>query len=304
MLETYEGNPSSAHHQLARVGGSHAHHEIQVHGAVRLETLERTLQRILRDCGDVYVIEQPLEIRALGAQRGRDYLFRVRRRRVQHVVVPIALQHGLVAVEILVIGRGGVGRGGDRQELRHEIDEHEAAGPNLGTSPAGDKRAPARGRGATERARLDNLRRDCSRDGAQVWSRIFRLISVRNRRSAGVRLSMPRAEILSSTRSISAWVGLRSGGRRGLMPASLPRAARPAAGWTRTLGSAARRRCRSARATRRSAALRYRNPAANPPRCARWATLSLVGTRASTSEIPTANVTSHFAAIGSGNGNT
>src|SRR2546422_6117065 len=48
------------------------------HGAVRLEALERTLQRILRDRGDVHVLEQPLEIRALGAQRGRDYLFRDR----------------------------------------------------------------------------------------------------------------------------------------------------------------------------------------------------------------------------------
>src|SRR5216117_2415339 len=214
---------------------------------------EDTLQRILRDCGDVHVLQQPVEIRALGAQRGRDYLFRVRRRRVQHVVVPIALQHGLVTVEILVIGRAGVGRGGDRQELRHEIDEHEAAGPNLGTSPAGDKRAPARGRGATERARLDNLRRDCSRDGAQVWSRILRLISARNRRSAGVRLSMPRAEILSSTRSISACAGSRST-RRGGLGASLARAARP--GWTSTLGSLRRRRLRSARPNRQSLTFR------------------------------------------------
>src|SRR5438093_12739217 len=47
-----------------------------------------------------------------------------------------------MALEILVIGRGGVGRGEDREEFRHEIDEHDAAGPNLGTGPAGDKRAP------------------------------------------------------------------------------------------------------------------------------------------------------------------
>src|SRR2546430_8198993 len=80
----------------------------------------------------------------------RSHLFRVRRRRVQHVVVPVALQHGLVAVEILVIGRGGGGRGGDRQELRHEIDEHEAAGPHFGTSPPRDKRAPPPGPRATE----------------------------------------------------------------------------------------------------------------------------------------------------------
>src|SRR5439155_1017650 len=70
------------------------------------------------------------------------HALRVRRGRVQDVVVPVALQHRLVALEILVIGRGGVGRGEDREELRHEIDEHDAAGPNLGTGPAGDKRAP------------------------------------------------------------------------------------------------------------------------------------------------------------------
>src|SRR5207302_292347 len=180
------------------------------------------------------------------------------------------------------------------QERRHEIDEHEAAGPNLGTSPAGDKRAPARGPGATEHARLDNLRRDCSRDRAQVWSRILRLISARNRRSAGVRLSMPRAEILSSTRSRST--------RRGGLGASLARAARP--GCTSTLGSLRRRRLRSARPSRQSLTFRWRKPAAKPPKCARCATPSLVGNSASMSETATRNVTSHLAAIGAGKNNT
>src|SRR6185312_12786231 len=78
---------------------------------------------------------------------------------------PVAVQHWLVALEILVIGRDGVGRGEDREELRHEIDEHESAGPNLGTGLAGDKRAPAPGPGATGRNRLDILRRDGSSDG-------------------------------------------------------------------------------------------------------------------------------------------
>src|SRR2546425_7569074 len=42
---------------------------------------------------------------------------------VEHIVLPVAREDGPVAVEILVVGRGGIGRGEDRQEFRHEIDE-------------------------------------------------------------------------------------------------------------------------------------------------------------------------------------
>jgi len=69
--------------------------------------------------------------------------------------VPVALQHGLVPLEIVVIGRGGVGRGEHREELRHEVDEHGAAGLNLGIGPAGDKRAPLADRRPARDALLD-----------------------------------------------------------------------------------------------------------------------------------------------------
>src|SRR5438105_2229690 len=138
-----------------------------------------------------------------------------------------------------MIGRGGVGRGEHREELRHEVDEHGAAGPNLGIDGAGDKRAPAAGRSPARDGRLDFSECD-----SQDRPRILRLISERKRRSAGVRLSIPRAEILSRTRSISACAGSRPA--RGGLGAALARAAR--AGCTSTLGSVARRRWRSARA--------------------------------------------------------
>src|SRR5213596_3666668 len=57
VLEAQECDAPSAHHQLAGVRRAHADHQVEVHGTVRLEPLERALQRVLRDRHDVDIRE-------------------------------------------------------------------------------------------------------------------------------------------------------------------------------------------------------------------------------------------------------
>src|SRR5437588_6025499 len=78
VLEAQECDAASTHHQLAGVGRAHADHQIEVHGAVRLEPVERTLQRVLRDRDDVHIREQPFQIRTVRPQRRRNHLLGVR----------------------------------------------------------------------------------------------------------------------------------------------------------------------------------------------------------------------------------
>ena len=136
VLEADERHAPPAHHELARVRGAHADHEVEVHRAVGVSEVERALHRLLGDRHDIDVLEQPLQIRAVGVKRREHDLLGMRRGRVEHVVVPVAGEHRLVPLEILVIGRQGIGRGTDREELRHEIDEHGARGrPQFGKPP-------------------------------------------------------------------------------------------------------------------------------------------------------------------------
>ena len=136
MLEADERHAPPAHHELARVRGAHADHEVEVHRAIGVREVERALQRLLGDRHDVHVFEQAPQVRAVGVERREHDLLGMRRGRVEDVVVPVAGEHRPVTLEILVIGRQGIGRGTDREELRHEIDEHGARGrPQFGKPP-------------------------------------------------------------------------------------------------------------------------------------------------------------------------
>src|ERR1700694_2372905 len=130
------------------------------------------------------------------------------------------------------------------------------------------------------------------------------------RRPPALRLSTPVAEILSSTRSISALARASPPTRR-LVRGAVPPPLRPpppppprGVGLTSTLGSEPPRKRRSARLRRQSWLFRYTRPVATPPRCARCAMPSLAPAHASTRSKATRNVTSHFAGIGSGSGKT
>ena len=72
MLEAHERKAASADHELARIRGTDADHEIQIDRTVRLEQLGRAAQALFGDRDDIDVLEQSLEIGAVGAQRRRD----------------------------------------------------------------------------------------------------------------------------------------------------------------------------------------------------------------------------------------
>ena len=133
MLQADERDAPAAHDELAGVRGTHTHCEVEVHGAVGFEQLEGAAQCVFGDLPDVHVLEQPPQVGAVCPERLCDHPLRVRRVRVEHVVVPVALEDGCVAVEIRAVRRDGVGRGHAGEELRDEIDEHGAGGrPQFG----------------------------------------------------------------------------------------------------------------------------------------------------------------------------
>jgi hypothetical protein len=76
-----------------------------------------------------------VKVGAVGLERRADHLIGVRRCRIEDVVVPVAVEDRPVTLEIVVICRGGIGRGEDREELRHEVDEHEVGRPQFGNRP-------------------------------------------------------------------------------------------------------------------------------------------------------------------------
>ena len=137
MLETDERDTAATHDQLAGVCRAHAHHQVQIDGAVRLQPLQRASQRLLDDRDDIHILEQPPEIGAVGAQRGLDDRLGVRRARVQDVVLPVCAQEGTMAIKVLVVRRGRIWRGQRREELRNEIDEHSLVAAQFGKRSSG-----------------------------------------------------------------------------------------------------------------------------------------------------------------------
>ena len=78
MLETDERDATAAHDELSGIGRAHAHHQVEINGTVRFQYLGRATQRVLRDRDDVHGLEQPLQIRSVGAQRVLDDRLSVR----------------------------------------------------------------------------------------------------------------------------------------------------------------------------------------------------------------------------------
>ena len=78
MFEAQERDAASPHHQFAGVRRAHADHQVEVHRTVRLEPVERPLQRVLRDRYDIDIREQSFQVRSVRPQRRRDHLFGMR----------------------------------------------------------------------------------------------------------------------------------------------------------------------------------------------------------------------------------
>ena len=70
MLQADERDAAPPHDQLPGVRCAHADHEVQVNRAVGLEQLGRAAQCLFGDGDDIHILEQALEIGAVGAQRG------------------------------------------------------------------------------------------------------------------------------------------------------------------------------------------------------------------------------------------
>src|SRR3989449_3209078 len=137
VLEADERDAAPAHDQLAGIRRADADHQVEVQGAVGLQHFSGASQRLFGDGHDVHVLEQPLEIGTIGTQRHGDDWLGVGRLRIEHVILPVRTQHGTMAIEILVVRRGGIWRGQRCEEFRNEIDEHCAGcRPNLGPRPA------------------------------------------------------------------------------------------------------------------------------------------------------------------------
>jgi len=131
MLQADERDATPAHDQLARIRGADADHDVEVHRTIGLEQLGRTAQRVLGHRDDVHILEQAFEVGAIGTQRGGDDRLDMRRLGIEHVVLPVRAQHGTMAIEVLVVCRGGVWRGQRCEELRNEIYEHCAGCPPI-----------------------------------------------------------------------------------------------------------------------------------------------------------------------------
>ena len=124
VLQADERNAAASDDELAGVRGAHADHQVQIDRTIGLEHFSRAPQRLFGHGDHVDVRERAPEIGAVGVQRRGDDRLGMRRFGVEHVVLPVRAEHGTVAIEILVVRRGRIGRGERREELRNEIDEH------------------------------------------------------------------------------------------------------------------------------------------------------------------------------------
>jgi hypothetical protein len=138
MLETHEGDPATAHHQLARVGAPHTHHEVHVELPVDLEDLLTPLHRFLCHGNHVVALQQHAQVPAVGGQRSLDDLLGVWAVEVEDVVVPVGGEDGEVFSQIATIRLQGVRCVERGEEFRNEVDQHGGA-TNLRRTPNADK---------------------------------------------------------------------------------------------------------------------------------------------------------------------
>ncbi len=89
VLETDEGDPSSAHHQLPSVRAADAHHEVYIERSVDREQVFAPARRLLGNAGDVDSVHQRPQIPAVGLDYTAYYVISMRAVKVENVVVPV-----------------------------------------------------------------------------------------------------------------------------------------------------------------------------------------------------------------------
>ena len=126
MLEADEGHATPGHHQLAGIGAAQTHHEIGVGGPIDLQDLLGLGDRLFGELHDIDRVREMPQVVAIGLERRRDHVVRMRTVGVEYVVVPVGVEDEAMRFAVVPIRRFSIVGIEHGEKIREQVDQHGA----------------------------------------------------------------------------------------------------------------------------------------------------------------------------------